>query len=160
MSVRGDEVNWMVVELDRNRTRTDISVNWTELWTRLECMMSFLIFVVCRTFNYRIMISEEIKILENELRTVLADCSDHREDLDEPDFTLFDGDWDGEEILQDVCLVNSVYINGEGKVSFDLTRQSWNMDGDYCGEEVLEDVTLDYIYQRSLEDEFHIEFLK
>lgn len=106
------------------------------------------------------MISEEIKILENELRTVLADCSDHREDLDEPDFTLFDGDWDGEEILQDVCLVNSVYINGEGKVSFDLTRQSWNMDGDYCGEEVLEDVTLDYIYQRSLEDEFQIDELR
>ena len=38
MSVRGDEVNWMGVELDRNRIRTDISVNWTELWTRLECI--------------------------------------------------------------------------------------------------------------------------
>ena len=106
------------------------------------------------------MISEEIRILENELRTLLADCSDNREDLDEPDFTLFDGDWDGKEILQDVCLVNSVYINEEGKVSFDLTRQTWNMDGDYCGEEVLEDVTLDYIYQRSLEDEFQIDELR
>ena len=103
----------------------------------------------------------EEKIL-NELKAILVNCPEQRVDLEEDQkFTILDGDnefeydADDDEYRVENYTVNSIYINENDELSFDLTKNYAGCNGG--DEEDLKNVTIDFIHDESYCDlELHI----
>ena len=53
-------------------------------------------------------------------------------------------EYEYEEDRLEAYTVNSIYINENDELSFDLSKETWDF-GNYWGEEKLSDVTLEFI---------------
>ena len=99
---------------------------------------------------------DEIRELETRIKEKLVNYPDNRVDFphdgcdvewkdevyEQYDFRIYEGsNW----YYDDECLVQSIYINGRGKLSFDLLWHGYNCKGNLCGDEVMDDVTLELI---------------
>jgi hypothetical protein len=107
---------------------------------------------------------DERRELETRIKEKLANYPDKRvvfprnengdvewkdEAYEEYDFRIYEGsNW----FEDDMCLVESMYINEYDELSFDLSWSAKNYEGNLCGEEVLEDVTLELIERRCYTD--------
>jgi hypothetical protein len=107
---------------------------------------------------------DERRELETRIKEKLANYPDKRvvfprnengdvewkdEAYEEYDFRIYEGsNW----FEDDMCLVESIYINEYNELSFDLSWSAKNHKGNLCGEEVLEDVTLELIERRCYTD--------
>ena len=95
----------------------------------------------------------ENKIL-NELKAILVNYPEQRVDLEEDQkFTILDGDnefeydADDDEYCVENYTVNSIYINENDELSFDLTKNYADCNGG--DEEDLKNVTIDFIRDES-----------
>lgn len=87
------------------------------------------------------------------LKALLAHYPEQRVEWEDPWCALFQGHWEDED-LDDTCSVNSIYINENNELSFDLTKETWDYEGNYNGAEELEDVTLDFILDKTYDVDY------
>ena len=87
------------------------------------------------------------------LKALLAHYPKQSVEWEDPWCALFQGHWEDED-LDDTCLVNSIYINEDNELSFDLTRETWDCEGNYHGAEELEDVTWDFILDETYDVDY------
>ena len=106
---------------------------------------------------------DERRELETRIKEKLANYPDNRVDFphdgcdvewkdevyEQYEFRIYAGsNW----FYDDECLVQSIYINERGELSFDLLWFGYNCKGNLCGDEVMEDVTLELIECRCQTD--------
>ena len=60
-------------------------------------------------------------------------------------------EYEDEEDRLEAYTVNSIYINENDELSFDLSKETWDF-GNYWGEEKLSNVTLEFILEESFCD--------
>ncbi len=87
------------------------------------------------------------------LKALLAHYPEQRVEWENPWCALFQGNWEDED-MDDACSVNSIYINENNELSFDLTRETWDCEGNYHGAEELEDVTWDFILDETYDVDY------
>lgn len=87
------------------------------------------------------------------LKALLAHYPKQSVEWEDPWCALFQGHWEDED-LDDTCSVNSIYINENNELSFDLTRETWDCEGNYHGAEELEDVTWDFILDETYDVDY------
>lgn len=101
----------------------------------------------------------ETRELETRIKEKLSNYPNNRVDFpfdgcdvewkdevyEEYEFRIYGGSsW----YYDDECLVQSIYINERGKLSFDLLWFGYNCKGNLCGDEVMNDVSLEFIEGR------------
>jgi hypothetical protein len=85
------------------------------------------------------------------LKSLLTYYPEQRVDWKNPEYVIFIGHWDDVH-CNDECSVNSMYINENNELSFDLTKHTY-CNGDYLGSKELKNITFDFIANET--DEWH-----
>lgn len=83
------------------------------------------------------------------LKSLLTYYPERRVDWKNSEYVIFIGHWDDVD-CNDECSVNSMYINENNELSFDLTKYTY-CNGDYLGSKELKNITFDFIENETYE---------